>query len=113
MPVGQGCPTRNGRIEEGISRITRVKLQATIEEAIGADLALLGEWSNNIHYRDAEPPKPTCVRYGAAVVLRGSRTALREPRGVIPRGYSPIHSRNAGSANQGRGQQVFTADLTG
>jgi hypothetical protein len=35
------------KIEKGISRITRVKLQATIEEAIAADLALLGEWSNN------------------------------------------------------------------
>jgi hypothetical protein len=35
------------RIERGISRITHVKLQATIEESIVADLALLGEWSNN------------------------------------------------------------------
>lgn len=35
------------KIEKGISRINRVKLQATIEESIGADLALLGEWSNN------------------------------------------------------------------
>jgi hypothetical protein len=35
------------KIEKGISRITRVKLQATIEESITADLALLGEWSNN------------------------------------------------------------------
>ena len=35
------------KIEKGISRITRVKLQATIEESIAADLALLGEWSNN------------------------------------------------------------------
>ncbi len=35
------------KIEKGISRISRVKLQATIEEAIAADLALLGEWSNN------------------------------------------------------------------
>jgi hypothetical protein len=35
------------KIEKGISRITRVKFQATIEESIAADLALLGEWSNN------------------------------------------------------------------
>lgn len=35
------------KIEKGISRINRVKLQATIEESIAADLALLGEWSNN------------------------------------------------------------------
>jgi hypothetical protein len=35
------------KIEKGASRITRVKLQATIEESIAADLALLGEWSNN------------------------------------------------------------------
>ena len=35
------------KIEKGISRITRVKLQATIEESIAADLALLGEWSDN------------------------------------------------------------------
>ena len=35
------------KIERGISRITHVKLQATIEESIVADLALLGEWSNN------------------------------------------------------------------
>jgi len=35
------------KIENGISRITRVKLQATIEESVAADLALMGEWSNN------------------------------------------------------------------
>ena len=35
------------KIEKGISRINRVKLQATIEESIAADLALMGEWSNN------------------------------------------------------------------
>ena len=35
------------KIEKGISRINRVKLQATIEESIAADLVLLGEWSNN------------------------------------------------------------------
>src|SRR5882672_5284921 len=35
------------KIEKGISRITRVKLQATVEESIAADLGLLGEWSNN------------------------------------------------------------------
>ena len=35
------------KIEKGISRITRVKLQATIEESIAADLGLMGEWSNN------------------------------------------------------------------
>jgi hypothetical protein len=35
------------KIEKGVSRIARVKLQVTIEESIAADLALLGEWSNN------------------------------------------------------------------
>jgi hypothetical protein len=35
------------KIEKGVSRINRVKLQATIEESIAADLGLLGEWSNN------------------------------------------------------------------
>jgi hypothetical protein len=35
------------KIERGISRINRVKLQATVEESIAADLALMGEWSNN------------------------------------------------------------------
>jgi hypothetical protein len=35
------------KIEKGISRIARVKLQATIEESVAGDLALLGEWSNN------------------------------------------------------------------
>ena len=35
------------KIEKGISRINRVKLQATIEESIARDNALLGEWSNN------------------------------------------------------------------
>jgi hypothetical protein len=35
------------KIEKGISRVTRVKLQATIEESIAADLVLMGEWSNN------------------------------------------------------------------
>jgi hypothetical protein len=37
------------KIEKGIG-INRVKLQATIEESIAADLALLGEWSNNDKY---------------------------------------------------------------
>ena len=35
------------KIDKGVSRITRVKLQPTIEESIAADLALLGDWSNN------------------------------------------------------------------
>jgi hypothetical protein len=35
------------KIEKGISRINRVKLQASIEESIAADLALMSEWSNN------------------------------------------------------------------
>jgi len=35
------------KIEKGVSRITRLKLQASIEEPIAADLALLCEWSNN------------------------------------------------------------------
>src|SRR5260370_27757219 len=35
------------KIEKGASRIGRVKLQATIEESIAADLSLMCEWSNN------------------------------------------------------------------
>src|SRR6202158_6431073 len=35
------------KIEKGVSRISHVKLQAPIEELIAADLALMGEWSNN------------------------------------------------------------------
>ena len=35
------------KIEKGVSRITRVKMQASIEESIAADLALMSEWSNN------------------------------------------------------------------
>jgi hypothetical protein len=35
------------KIEKGASRIVRVKLQATIEESIAADLLLICEWSNN------------------------------------------------------------------
>src|SRR5215475_4945687 len=35
------------KIEKGISRIARVKLQVTIDESIAGDLALMGEWSNN------------------------------------------------------------------
>ena len=35
------------KIEKGASRITRVKLQATIEESIATDLSLMCEWSNN------------------------------------------------------------------
>jgi hypothetical protein len=35
------------KIEKGASRIARVKLQATIEESIAADLSLMCEWSNN------------------------------------------------------------------
>lgn len=35
------------KIEKGVSRISRVKMQASIEESIAADLNLLCEWSNN------------------------------------------------------------------
>ena len=35
------------KIEKGASRIARVKLQATIDESIAADLSLMCEWSNN------------------------------------------------------------------
>jgi hypothetical protein len=35
------------KIEKGISRISRVKLQATIDESIAQDVSLMGEWSNN------------------------------------------------------------------
>ncbi|PYX59142.1 MAG: hypothetical protein DMG76_06690 [Acidobacteria bacterium] len=35
------------KIEKGASRIGRVKLQATIEESIAADLSLMCDWSNN------------------------------------------------------------------
>ena len=35
------------KIEKGISRINRVKLQASIEEPVAAELALMCEWSNN------------------------------------------------------------------
>jgi hypothetical protein len=33
--------------KKGVSRINRVKLQASIEESVGAELAVLCEWSNN------------------------------------------------------------------
>jgi|SRR5579864_869700 len=35
------------KIEKGISRVNRVKLQASIEEPVATELALMCEWSNN------------------------------------------------------------------
>jgi hypothetical protein len=35
------------KIEKGVSRVRRVKLQASIEESIADDLAIMSEWSNN------------------------------------------------------------------
>src|SRR5712691_9765421 len=35
------------KIEKGLGRINRVKLQASIEEPVAAELALMCEWSNN------------------------------------------------------------------
>jgi hypothetical protein len=35
------------KIEKGVSRISRVKLQASIEEPVATELALMCEWSNN------------------------------------------------------------------
>ena len=35
------------KIEKGVSRINRVKLQEAIEEPVAAELALMCEWSNN------------------------------------------------------------------
>ena len=34
------------KIEKGVSRINRVKLQASIEEPVATELALMCEWSN-------------------------------------------------------------------
>jgi hypothetical protein len=35
------------KIEKGVSRINRVKLQASIEEPVATELALMCQWSNN------------------------------------------------------------------
>ena len=35
------------KIEKGVNRITRVKLQAIIDEPIAAEINLLCQWSNN------------------------------------------------------------------
>jgi hypothetical protein len=35
------------KIEKGVSRVARVKVQASIEKSIAADLLLMSEWSNN------------------------------------------------------------------
>jgi hypothetical protein len=35
------------KIEKGVSRVRRVKLQASIEESTAEDLAAMSEWSNN------------------------------------------------------------------
>src|ERR1700734_3483740 len=35
------------KIEKGVSRVRRVKLQASIEESIAEDLKIMSEWSNN------------------------------------------------------------------
>jgi hypothetical protein len=35
------------KIEKGVSRVARVKVQALIEKSIAADLLLMSEWSNN------------------------------------------------------------------
>jgi hypothetical protein len=45
------------KIEKGVSRINRVKLQAAIEEPVAAELALMCEWSEfqYISVHDAIP----------------------------------------------------------
>lgn len=35
------------KIEKGVSRVARVKLQVAIDESVAQELALLCEWSNN------------------------------------------------------------------
>ena len=38
------------KIEHGISRIKRAKLQTYLDQAIADDIALMSEWTNNEHH---------------------------------------------------------------
>jgi hypothetical protein len=77
------------KIEKGISRIARVKLQATVEESIAADLALLGEWSNNdknyiVNELLHALPCPRTAISRLTKNLSASRTQNQDRQGRLP-----------------------------
>jgi hypothetical protein len=89
------------KIEKGASRIARVKLQATIEESIAADLSLMCEWSNN----DKNYVVNELLRFAVAedsefqAYKRSLASTRPEPKEAGPtpstgsRGLSPNNSR--------------------
>ena len=77
------------RIERGVSRINRVKLQASIEEAVAAELALMCEWSNN----DRNYVVNELLRF--ALSQDGEFQAYKESVDVSGAGQAQVPTRSA------------------
>jgi hypothetical protein len=67
------------KIEKGVSRINRVKLQASIEEPVAAELALMCEWSNNDRNYVVNELLRFCIVAGRRV------SGLQRVRGCVER----------------------------
>src|SRR6266851_6119378 len=101
------------KIEKGISRVTRVKLQATIEESIAADLALMGEWSNNdknyivnelLHFALSQDSEFQAYKQSVGS-SRAEPTATVVPTSVRPRAVSAVKTEPA-AAEPGSGARL-------
>jgi hypothetical protein len=72
------------RIEHGVSRVKRAKLQVSIEQAVASDVELMAAWSNN------EPPYIVneLLRFAIAQSEEFQRYKAELPKGPAPAGAS-------------------------
>jgi hypothetical protein len=70
------------KIEHGVSRIRRAKLQASIDQSVADDIQALAEWSNNEpHYvinqllRFALAQEEDFLKYKASLAVSPARTS--------------------------------------
>jgi hypothetical protein len=72
------------RIEHGVSRVKRAKLQVSIERSVASDVELMASWSNN------EPPYIVneLLRFAIAQSEEFQRYKAELPKGPTPVGAS-------------------------
>ena len=69
------------KLEHGVSRIRRAKLQSSIDQTIAEDIELLAQWSNNeTHYvvnellRDAHTQEEDFKKYKASPAAKATQS---------------------------------------
>lgn len=98
------------KIEIGVSRVERVKLQASIDHSTAKDIDLLAEWSNNEKnyvinqlLRFAITQAEEFQQYKTTLATDGSRAASHlEPASLTRKPEPEIVSKSALSSNSGR-----------